>query len=187
MPSGDNTMTNLIRSSLALAAIATAAAITGCSTGDMTAFVPLQQVDMNTNYQLNSSANVAGIAAFVGPINNSAPHASMGDDYYSDVTATLSISPNSGVSPCSSQSVQMTGKLTNVKDGVVMMEMTGDLAGGTVAISGEVRGYKQAAEIVHPQIVGSYSIDGGSCSVQATNFIGMPVAGGTSTTVTTKH
>lgn len=179
-------MTNLIRSSIALAALASTAAITGCATGDYASYVPLQQIHLNSTYSLNSQGNAAGIAAFVGAVNNSEPHASMGEDYYSDVTGTLTIQPAGGGSACSTQQIQLTGKLTNVKDGVVNIEMTGDVAGGSMAVSGTVINPTHGNTDPGNQFYGSYSINGGSCAVAATGFTAVPV-GSTSTTVTTKH
>lgn len=168
-------MTPLVRSTLVLAALASTMFSTGCSTGVAGAFTPLSQIQLNTNYSLNaSSTNSAHIQAFIGPVNNSAPHATMGEAYYSDVTATLSVVADGIGTQCSSQAAQLTGKLTNTEVGIVNIEISGPLAGGTLTVVGIVHNPAPGDPATGNKFYGTFSVSGGSCAVGETQFTAAP-------------
>lgn len=174
-------MTNLVSFRLASASLLATvfALLSGCATGKTGNFTPLSQTNMNRTYKLTSAANVAHIAAFTGPINNTPPHAQSGENYYSDANATFTITPDATGSLCSSETFTLTGRLTNKVEGTVNIDLSGSLAGGTMKLSGVVTGTAAAGPSAF--VNGTYSVDGGSCAVAQTNFSGAVVNQNTTT------
>ena len=151
-----------------------AAALTGCSlfaggcaSGDSGNFTPLSQTVLNRTYRLTSSSNTAHIGAFVGPINNTPPHAQKGADYYSDANAVFNIVPDSTGNMCTEGSFSLTGRLTNPEVGNVYLDLSGSVGGGTMTLTGLV----DHADSQNPGIItGTYKISGGTCDVPETQF-----------------
>lgn len=140
----------------------------GCSSSNNAEVTPLGSADLNHNWTLYSAPtpNPPAIFSLVGNMTSGDAPTKYDPSYNLPATASLTITPTSGNSACSAQTIPMTGSLNNPAAGYVYLNLSGNVGeGGTIVVSGQYYFDKQ-------KIYGNYTITGGPCNMTSTSFVG---------------
>lgn len=153
---------------LAMGAMCTVLGLAGCG-GSTTAPTLLVVQNVNGTYGFTVGSGKTAVTTLTGTFTSSDPVINNGTDYFSPVTATLTPTAASAET-CGGSSYQMTGKVTNPKVNLVLINMTGTgTSGATLTLTGTV-GYAGQTGDLGSQLVGTYTISGGGCMIGSTAF-----------------